>query len=126
MQVLRDCLLPSALVLEIASGAGEHAVWFGSALPTLTWRPTDQDPAALKSIAAGRDATGLANVLLPPEVWSRSAYSLLSLSRRTSVPEHQFVTPATTCPAVDSAAGFSLSPFRINCRSAEADMTRAS
>ena len=28
LQVLRDCLPPSALVLEIASGTGEHAVWF--------------------------------------------------------------------------------------------------
>jgi methylase of polypeptide subunit release factors len=65
LQVLRDCLLPSALVLEIASGTGEHAVWFSGALPSLTWQPTDQDPEALKSIAAWRDATGLPNVLPP-------------------------------------------------------------
>jgi SAM-dependent methyltransferase len=63
--VLRDYLPPSARVLEIASGTGEHAVWFSRALPTLTWQPTDQDEAALLSIAAWRDTAGLPN-LLPP------------------------------------------------------------
>jgi SAM-dependent methyltransferase len=73
--VLRDCLPRSALVLEIASGTGEHAVWFSSALSALTWQPTDHDPEALKSIAAWRDMAGSPN-LLPPlwldasaEIW---------------------------------------------------------
>jgi SAM-dependent methyltransferase len=65
LRVLRDCLPPSALVLEIGSGTGEHAVWFSRALPTLTWQPTDHDPEALRSIAAWREQAGLAN-LLPP------------------------------------------------------------
>jgi SAM-dependent methyltransferase len=65
LRVLRDCLPPSALVLEIGSGTGEHAVWFSRALRTLTWLPTDQDPEALRSIAAWRQGAGLAN-LLPP------------------------------------------------------------
>ena len=65
LRVLRDCLPQSALVLEIASGTGEHAVWFSSALSGLTWQPTDQDPEALKSIAAWRDTAGPPN-LLPP------------------------------------------------------------
>ena len=58
LHVLRDRLPHAALVLEIASGTGEHAVWFGQALPALTWQPTDQDPEALKSIAAWRDIDG--------------------------------------------------------------------
>jgi SAM-dependent methyltransferase len=72
LHVLRDCLPPSALVLEIGSGTGEHAVWFSSALPTLTWLPTDQDPEALKSIAAWREQARLAN-LLPPLLLDASA-----------------------------------------------------
>ena len=66
LRVLRNILPPSALVLEIASGTGEHAVWFSRALPAITWQPTDQDPEALKSITAWRDMTGLPN-LLPPD-----------------------------------------------------------
>ena len=65
LRVLRGCLPQSALVLEIASGTGEHAVWFSRALPALTWQPTDQDPDALESIAAWRDMSGLPNILSP-------------------------------------------------------------
>jgi hypothetical protein len=65
LRVLRDYLPRSALVLEIASGTGEHAVWFSAALSGLTWQPTDHDPEAVISIAAWRDMTGLPN-LLPP------------------------------------------------------------
>jgi SAM-dependent methyltransferase len=53
------------MVLEIASGTGEHAVHFASALPHLTWLPTDCDERALKSIAAHRAASGLTNLLAP-------------------------------------------------------------
>jgi SAM-dependent methyltransferase len=65
LRVLRDWLPPSALVLEIGSGTGEHAVWFSHALQALTWQPTDLDPGALESIAAWREKAGPAN-LLPP------------------------------------------------------------
>lgn len=65
LRVLRDYLPRSALVLEVASGTGEHAVWFSGALPELTWQPTDQDLEALQSISAWCEMSGLAN-LLPP------------------------------------------------------------
>lgn len=69
--------LPSrGLVLEIASGAGEHAAFNAAALPHLQWQPTDPDPEALASIAAWRDHAGAANLLPPltldaalPETW---------------------------------------------------------
>jgi SAM-dependent methyltransferase len=63
--LLRDYLPRSAHVLEIASGTGEHAVWFSRALPELKWQPTDRDQDALRSIAAWRDLAELPN-LLPP------------------------------------------------------------
>ncbi len=65
LEVLRVRLPPGAHVLEIASGAGEHAVHMAAALPGATWRPTDRDAAALASIAAWREAAGLANILEP-------------------------------------------------------------
>ena len=65
LRVLRNYLPPSARVLEIASGTGEHAMWFSRALPTLTWQPTDHDPDSLKSIEAWRETTSLPNVLPP-------------------------------------------------------------
>jgi len=65
LAVLRQVLPQSGLVLEIASGTGEHAVHFAGALPTLTWQPTDPDEAALRSITAHRAAAGLPNLLAP-------------------------------------------------------------
>jgi SAM-dependent methyltransferase len=63
--VLRDVLPQRGLVLEVASGTGEHALHFARAFPDLRWQPTDPDPAALRSIEAWRGEAGLAN-LLPP------------------------------------------------------------
>ncbi len=65
LRVLRDQLPRPALVLEVASGTGEHAVWFSKALPEVTWQPTDHDDDALNSIAVWRDTAGPPN-LLPP------------------------------------------------------------
>ena len=62
--VLGEVLPASGLVLELASGTGEHILHFARAFPGLQWQPTDPDPAALASIAAWR-GEGPAN-LLPP------------------------------------------------------------
>ncbi|MFL6856473.1 MAG: DUF938 domain-containing protein [Allosphingosinicella sp.] len=64
-EVLRGALPERGLVLEIASGTGEHAVHFARALAGVTWQPTDPDPNALASIEAWRAEAGLDN-LLPP------------------------------------------------------------
>ena len=65
LTVLRRVLPPAGTVLEIASGTGEHAVYFAAGLPHLAWQPTDRDPVALASIAAHREMAQPAN-LLPP------------------------------------------------------------
>ena len=75
LAVLRRVLPSRGLVLEIASGSGEHAVYFAQSLPALTWQPTDPDADALASIAAHRVAAHAPNMLPPlpldvtAEVW---------------------------------------------------------
>ena len=59
--VLAEWLPPSGLVLEIASGTGEHALAFARRFPNLDWQPSDPDPEALASIAAWQ-AEGPANL----------------------------------------------------------------
>jgi len=71
LAVLRAELPTSGLVLEVASGSGEHAVHFARALPDLRWLPSDPDPAALHSITAWADEAGLAN--LAPPLWIDAA-----------------------------------------------------
>jgi len=62
---LRDELPSSGLVLEVASGSGQHVVHFAAALPALDWQPSDPDPAALVSIESWRQEAGLPNVRPP-------------------------------------------------------------
>lgn len=65
LRVLQSCLPARGLVLEVAAGAGEHAVYNAAAFPNLQWRPTDADDQALASIGAWRDHAGPANLLAP-------------------------------------------------------------
>jgi len=76
LAVLREQMPETGVVVEVASGAGEHAAYMAAALPHLDWRPTDRDETALASIAAWRDAAGLPNLAAPvrldaadPEGW---------------------------------------------------------
>ena len=64
-EVLARHLPASGLVLEIASGSGEHALHFAAHFPALSFQPTDPDAAALASIAAWRGEALLANLLAP-------------------------------------------------------------
>lgn len=75
LDVLRRVLPPRGLVLEVASGSGEHAAYFAKALASLSWQPTDPDSRALASVAAHRAAVDAPNLLSPirldvtSEVW---------------------------------------------------------
>ena len=66
--VLTEELPPSGVMLEIASGTGEHAVHFARTFPHLDWQPSDPDPDARESIATWREEAGLPNLLPPLEL----------------------------------------------------------
>jgi SAM-dependent methyltransferase len=62
--VLRPELPSRGLVLEVASGSGEHTVHFADlAGPSLVFQPSDPDAQARASIDAWAAASGLPNIL---------------------------------------------------------------
>jgi cyclopropane fatty-acyl-phospholipid synthase-like methyltransferase len=65
LDVLARVLPRRGLVLEIASGTGQHVLHFAKALPGLTWQPSDPDPELRKSIALRVQEEQLANVNRP-------------------------------------------------------------
>jgi hypothetical protein len=65
LQILRPLLPDSGLVLEVASGTGQHVVHFARELPSLTWQPSDPAPEARQSIAGWVAVEGLGNVRAP-------------------------------------------------------------
>lgn len=68
LEVLSRVLPGSGLVLEIASGTGQHAVFFSKHLPSLRWQPSDPAPDALQSIQSWVDEEHRDNLLRPIEL----------------------------------------------------------
>ncbi len=64
LAVLRDVLADCRPVLEIGSGTGQHAVYFGAHLPHLQWQTSDL-PDNHASIIAWLQEARLPNVLPP-------------------------------------------------------------
>ncbi len=88
LDVLRRVLPAAGTVLEVASGTGEHAVFFAEGLPRLDWQPTDADPSNLRSIAAWSATIQAANLSPPvlldaadPQAWPvRHASAVLAIN----------------------------------------------
>jgi hypothetical protein len=110
---LRHLLPAQGLMLEIASGTGQHAAHFAAGLPGWTWQPSDLDPGALASIGAW--CAGLANVLpalrldvldgpwvgVPPRVDAIFSANMLHIA------------PWATCAALLQGAACHLAPHGV-------------
>jgi tRNA G46 methylase TrmB len=65
LDVLRDVVPATGVILEVASGAGEHVVHCARNFPSLVSQPSDPDPDTRLSVAAWVKATGVTNVRGP-------------------------------------------------------------
>jgi hypothetical protein len=55
-------------VVEAGSGTGQHVIDFARHMPGMTWWPSDLNEQHLKSIAAWRTHSGLANIRPPQRI----------------------------------------------------------
>jgi hypothetical protein len=72
LEVLRRVFPATGTVLEIASGSGQHAVFFSERLPQLRWQPSDPAADALRSIQAWVREEARENLLAPIDLDVRS------------------------------------------------------
>ena len=77
LSILQNYLPNQGTVLEIASGTGQHAVFFAQQLTPRFWLPTDLDPTNMASIAAWREEADVANLLLPRQLDVRDSSWLI-------------------------------------------------
>jgi len=98
--------------LEIASGTGEHAVWFAASLVGWTWQPTDSDPGMLPVIAERIARSALANVLPPQQLdvtalqWPLPARTFDAIFCANML----HIAPWDACPALMAGAARHLAP----------------
>ena len=63
--ILAEELPDEGLILEVASGGGEHATFFAAEFPVLEWQPSDREPEATQAIRARAAGLGLKNLRVP-------------------------------------------------------------
>jgi SAM-dependent methyltransferase len=104
-------VLPAqGVALEIASGTGQHAAHFASALPAWRWQPTDLEPRNLASI--GDWCRGIANVLppLPLDVCTTTWHGAPAQADAIFCANLLHIAPWATCPALMQGAARHLAP----------------
>jgi len=71
LELLKEVLPRSGVVLETGSGTGQHTAFFASALPALEWQPTDLEEN-ISSIKSWCKETGGGNIRSPEVLDLRS------------------------------------------------------
>ena len=125
LDVLRRVLPPRGLVLEVASGSGEHAAFFADALPSVSWQPTDIDAQALASMAAFRASAGVPNLLAPAQLDVTSAQWPIDRADAIVNCNMIHISPWAACEGLIAGAGrvlplggvlYLYGPYRIDGR----------
>ena len=106
-------LLPAqGVALEIASGTGQHVVWFAAALPDWTWQPTDAQADGFNVIAERVAEQGVKNVR-PPLLLDVLAWPWLAEGDRFDLiycANMLHIAPWATCAALMRGSARSLAP----------------
>ncbi|MDJ0734562.1 MAG: DUF938 domain-containing protein [Nostocaceae cyanobacterium] len=86
LEILQQVLPPHGTILEIASGSGEHAVFFAPRLHPRKWQPSDPNPLARDSIAAWIEHSPANNLYPPLDIDARTEVWAVENSTLTNTP----------------------------------------
>lgn len=129
LEILLRVLPPSGTVLEVASGTGEHAIFFAPRLSPRKWLPSDPNPSSRASIAAWRTHFPADNLYPPLDldvcapIWpvetgatlewlNRSDFNTLPLVAIVSI-NMIHIAPWSACLGLMAGAGRLLPPGGI-------------
>jgi SAM-dependent methyltransferase len=98
--VLARVLPPAGLVLEIASGTGQHVVHFARLLPVLTWQPSDPDLGVLPALAARVRGAALPNLRAPLRFDVHDAAPFADAVAAIVCINMIHIAPSSACPAL--------------------------
>lgn len=107
---LRGLLPPQGTLLEVASGTGQHVVWFAAALAQWQWQPTDATADTLPALAARVAEAGLANVRAPLRLdvlmpdWNVGSFDAIYCANMLHI------APWATCAALMRGSARHLAP----------------
>ena len=107
--VLDDWLPAKGLVLELASGTGEHGLAYATRFPGIEWQPSDVDPAALASIEAWR-GEGPPNLRAPLSIDAASAEWPIAAADAVVASNMVHISPWETALGLLDGAARILSP----------------
>jgi hypothetical protein len=110
LPILREELPPQGTLLEVASGTGQHAVFFAQAFPGLRWQPTDLDTESLESIEAWRAEAALPNLLAPLPLDAQSDVWPLTAADAVLCINMIHISPWTSCQGLMRGAARVLPP----------------
>ena len=109
LEILLEVLPDRARVLEVASGSGEHALYFAAAAAGWSWQPSDPNPHALASVAAWREAAGVDNLLEPLQLDVTSEWPAQHFDAVVAI-NLLHISPWTVTEVLMAGAGKQLAP----------------
>ncbi|RYZ04511.1 MAG: DUF938 domain-containing protein [Comamonadaceae bacterium] len=116
LEALQAVLGPQGTALEIASGTGQHAVWFAAALKDWIWQPTDADPHLLPVISRRIAQSGLSRVRAPVQLdvmspdWPNTEAPFTETFDTIFCANMLHISPAATTTALMQGAARHLKP----------------
>nr|WP_290228175.1 DUF938 domain-containing protein [Trichocoleus desertorum] len=103
LQVLQRVLPATGTVLEVASGTGEHAIFFAPRLQPRIWQPSDPNPEMVASIAAWQQEWPANNLRSPLQLDTRDSVWPVETASDGSDPSEPPITAIVCCNMIHIA-----------------------